>query len=114
MRRLLIIQVIIIGLLTLTVLLLVGAAAAKACLFGGIIALLSTGLMILHERRATRRAGDDARLIVRHLYLCAAERMLLVGVLFAMGLIALNLMPLYLIAGFIAGQVAAFLNGISH
>ena len=114
MRRLLILQAILIGLLTVIVAVMVGPIAAKACLFGGIIALLNTGLMIMHEKRAAQRAGDDTKRIVKHLYLCAIERMIMSLVLFAIGLIALKLLPLYLFAGFIAGQLAAFLNGLSH
>ena len=103
-----------IGLLTIIVAAAVGPIAAKASLFGGIIALLNTGLMIMHEKRASERAGNDAKQIVKHMYLCVIERMVMALVLFAIGLIALKLLPLYLFAGFIAGQVAAFLNGLSH
>ncbi len=111
MRRLLIFQVIsvllVAGILGSTV----SPMAAKAGLFGGIIVLLNTGLMMMHNKRA---AQQDAQVILKYVYLCAAERLILTLILFAIGLLALKLLPLYLFLGFIAGQLAAFLNGISH
>jgi len=114
MRRLLIFQIILICLVTAVIGVMFGLLAAKASLFGGMIVLLNTGLMMMHERRAAQRAGQDAQRILKYMYLCVVERLILVLVLFAIGLVALKLLPLYLLLGFIAGQLAAFLNGISH
>jgi len=114
MHRLLKLQFILIGLLVLGLAVLVGTEAFRAALFGGIIALMNTGLMILHERRAAHRADNDAQRILKYLYLCVVERLVLTLVLFVVGLVALKLMPLYLLTGFITGQLAAFLNGLSH
>ena len=114
MRRLLIFQIILVGLVTAVLAGMFGIQAARSALFGGIIVLLNTGLMMLHEKRAAHRAGDDAQRILKYVYLCAAERLLLSLILFAVGLVALKLMPLPLLLGFIAGQLAAFLNGLSH
>jgi len=113
MRRLLILQVIFIVAISIGLASTVGLAPAKASLFGGIMALLNTGLMILHEKRAADRAGDNAQRIIRHMYLCVVERLLLTLILFVVGLVALKLLPLYLLIGFITGQVAALLNGLS-
>ena len=114
MRRLLIFQVISVCLMTAFLGVMYGSLAAKASLFGGIIVLLNTGLMITHEKRAAQRAGQDAQRILKYMYLCVAERLILTLVLFVIGLVALKLLPLYLLLGFIAGQLAAFLNGLSH
>ncbi len=114
MRRLLILQIVLVGLVTVVMAGLYDGLAAKSALFGGIIVFLNTGLMILHEKRAAHQAGNDAQRILKYVYLCAVERLLLSLILFAVGLVALKLMPLPLLLGFIAGQLAAFLNGLSH
>jgi len=113
MRRLLVFQIILVVLLTLILAILEGYLAAKAGLFGGMIALMNTGLILLHDKRA-QRSNDDANRVIRYVYLCAVERMLLTIILFAVGLVALKLMPLPLLLGFIAAQLAAFLNGLSR
>jgi len=114
MRRLLIFQIISVLCVTALGAVLAGTLAAKASLFGGMIVLLNTGLMMMHEKRAARRANDDAQRILKYVYLCAVERLVLTLVLFAIGLVALKLLPLYLLLGFIAGQLAAFINGLSR
>lgn len=114
MRRLLIFQIIMVGLMTAALAGLDGFLAAKSSLFGGMIVLMNTGLMMLHEKRAAIQAQNDAQRILKHVYLCAVERLVLTLVLFAIGLVGLKLMPLQLLLGFIAGQLAAFLNGLSH
>lgn len=93
---------------------MIGALGAKSGLFGGLIVLMNTGLMIMHEKRAAQQADNDAQRILKYVYLCAAERLVLTLILFAVGLVALKLMPLPLLLGFISGQLAAFLNGLSH
>jgi ATP synthase protein I len=114
MRRLLIFQIILVGLVFVLTAVFYGSLAAKSALFGGIIVLLNTGLMVHHEKRAANQAGDNAQRILKYVYLCAAERLILSLILFAVGLVALKLMPLPLLLAFIAGQLAAFLNGLSH
>lgn len=106
-------QSVVVALLTLVLLQVVGYLAAKAGLFGGMIALMNTGLMLLHDKRA-QSSDDDAKRVIKYVYLCAIERMLLTIILFAVGLVALKLMPLPLLLGFIAAQLAAFLNGLSR
>ncbi|NOY66823.1 MAG: hypothetical protein GXP13_05390 [Gammaproteobacteria bacterium] len=114
MRRLLIFQVISALLVAGILASAVSPLAAKAGLFGGIIVLLNTGLMMMHNKRAAQQSDQDAQVILKYVYLCAAERLILTLILFAIGLLALKLLPLYLFLGFIAGQLAAFLNGIGH
>lgn len=114
MHRLLKLQFILVAILVTGIALLAGTEAFKAALFGGMIALMNTGLMMLHEKRAAKRADNDAQRILKYVYLCAVERLVLTLVLFVVGLVALKLMPLYLLTGFITGQLAAFLNGLSH
>ena len=114
MRRLLIYQIILVGIVTLSLVWMEGLLAAKSSLFGGMIVLMNTGLMMLHDKRAAQSDNNDAQRILKYVYLCAVERLVLTLVLFAVGLVALKLLPLPLLLGFIAGQLGAFLNGLSH
>ena len=113
MRKLLIYQIILVSLVSAGLGFYSGPLAAKASLFGGMIALLNTGLMLMHEKRAAG-AGQDAQRILKYVYLCAVERLILTLIMFVVGLAALKLLPLQLFLGFIAGQLAAFLSGLSH
>jgi len=114
MRRLLIFQTMMVVCVTALLAVMYGVFAAKSSLFGGMIVLMNTGLMIMHEKRAAQQADNDAQRILKYVYLCAVERLVLTLILFAVGLVALKLMPLPLLLGFISGQLAAFLNGLSH
>ena len=78
---------------------------AKAAFFGASIALLNTLLMVWRMRRAERQTQPDAHRALRALYVSAFERLLAVIAALAIGLKALQLDPLALLAGFIAGQL---------
>lgn len=78
---------------------------AKAAFFGASIALLNTLLMLWRRCRAERQGQADAHRQLRALYVSAIERLVAVVAALAIGLKALELDPLALLAGFIAGQL---------
>ena len=78
---------------------------AQAAFFGAAIALLNSLLMLWRMRRAERQAQLDAHRQLRWLYVSAMERFVAVVAALAIGLKALQLDPLALLAGFIAGQL---------
>lgn len=78
---------------------------AKAAFFGASIALLNTLLMLWRMRRAERQAQTGAHRQLRALYVSAIERFVAVVAALAIGLKALQLDPLALLVGFIAGQL---------
>lgn len=78
---------------------------AKATFFGASIALLNTLLMVWRMRRAERQPHLDASRQLRSLYLSGIERFVAVVAALAIGLKALQLDPLALLVGFIAGQL---------
>ncbi|MEN8108697.1 MAG: ATP synthase subunit I [Pseudomonadota bacterium] len=73
---------------------------------GGVIAMAHTLLLQWRRGRADKGRALSAGESLRLLYRTALERFALVALLFALALGVLQLDPLALIAGFIAGQVA--------
>lgn len=90
-----------------------GVPAGHAAVFGGLITVVNLLLTRWHMRRAEREARADAARNLRILLRCAFERLVASVTLFAIGMIALKLPPLWLIAGFgvaLAGQYLAIMN----
>ena len=83
-----------------------------AALYGSVMVILNTLLLLWHSARAERLeqqdAGQNFRIIVR----CALERFMMTVALFALGLWRLGLEPLALISGFAAGQLLFIIGGI--
>jgi ATP synthase protein I len=114
MRSLLILQIVLISAIVAFWGVYLGYAASRASLFGGLIALSNTGLLAWHMQRAQAKADYDAPGSLRIAFVCMAQRLILTLVLFTLGLGALHLLPLPLLSGFIAAQIAAFLNGLKN
>lgn len=96
-----------------------GGNAALATLYGGLIAMLNAGLLLWRMRYAQHRAemqqdagsdrraaGVNAQQDLRLIYRTGFERLLLAGVLLALGMGPLKLDPLAVVAGFVLGQCA--------
>lgn len=83
-----------------------GHAAASA-LFGGLVSVLGAWRLAHSLNAATPRPAADTAAASR-LYLGAAERFLGALVLLVVGIVALRLAPLALIAGFGAAQLGFF------
>jgi len=83
-----------------------------AALYGGVMVMINTLLLLWHSARAERleqqSAGQNFRIIVR----CAVERLVITVALFALGLGRLGLEPLPLICGFAAGQLLFIIGGM--
>ncbi|MCW8888751.1 MAG: ATP synthase subunit I [Gammaproteobacteria bacterium] len=92
--------------------LLSGVDGFLAALYGGVMVIANTLLLLWHSARAERLeqqdAGQNFRIIVR----CALERFVMTVALFAFGLLRLGLEPLALISGFAAGQLLFIIGGI--
>ena len=88
-----------------------GIEAARAAWFGATIAIANTILIAWRMRPSSKSNKDSARgelgaqHYLRQFYRSWLERYLVVGVLLALGLGGLKLMPLALLAGFILGQL---------
>jgi ATP synthase protein I len=83
--------------------------AGSACM-GGLIAMANVSLLDWRRRHVDKGRALSAGESLRVLYRSAVERFVLVALLFAIALGMLQLDPLALITGFIAGQLALVLT----
>lgn len=104
----------LVSLLTITLLftLIDGLSGFLAALYGGVMVIINTLLLLWHSARAERLeqqdTGQNFRIIVR----CAIERFVITVALFALGLGRLGLEPLPLLSGFAAGQLLFIIGGM--
>jgi len=91
---------------------LVGAASALGAVFGGGISIVNGLLLFWRLNRSGKYPHGDPGRHLGSFFAMAIERFLVVAVLFAMGMGALKLVPLPLMLGFIAGQVALVTSGL--
>lgn len=86
--------------------LVVTRLAAGSFAYGAGIALVSALWLAMRLAQAGRTKNPDAEGTLRHAYRTAFERYMWVFVLLAAGFKVLELAPLWLLAGFVAGQSA--------
>ncbi|MDV3239481.1 MAG: ATP synthase subunit I [Gammaproteobacteria bacterium] len=91
-----------------------GTPAALAALFGAATALSNTLLLAWRLQRGKRQIHADAHRHLRSFYFSSIERLFVVGGLLAVGIGALQLTPLPLMAAFVAGQMAWMFSWIDH
>lgn len=82
-----------------------GAREAWSGFYGGLISVVTTFLLSRGVVRAADAASQSQKKSMIILYLGAAQRFVLVLVLFGVGLAGLHLAPLPTIAGFVAAQL---------
>ena len=112
MRTILSIQVTLAAIAALLGYLYGGTPAAYAALFGACIALSNSLLLAWRLHRGKRQLHADAQRHLRAFYISTLERYVVVGGLLAIGLGAVQLPPLPLIAAFVAGQTAWMISGL--
>jgi ATP synthase I chain len=86
--------------------LVVTPLAAGSVAYGGCIVLVSTLWLSWQLSRGERQEYLGAEICLRHAYRTAIERFVWVLFLLALGFKLLELAPLWLLAGFVAGQSA--------
>lgn len=90
-----------------------GQAVAEAALYGVLIALANTGLLMWRMRRGAQ--GElSARQQLKGFYRSSVERYLLVAILFGVGMGVLKLLPLAMMVGFALGQLAWIVALLMH
>jgi len=85
---------------------LVTPPAAKSFVYGSSIALVSTLLLAWRMGQGAKPEDRDASRVLRQAYRAAIERFVWVIFLLAVGFRLLKLAPLWMLAGFVAGQAA--------
>lgn len=89
-----------------------GAQASLAALYGASVSLVNAGLIAWHIRRGGRSSRGDASRELRAILAAGVQRLAVVAALLAAGFGILGLMPLALLAGFVAGQLGLLLSGL--
>ncbi|RRQ21955.1 ATP synthase subunit I [Thiohalobacter thiocyanaticus] len=110
MRKILILQLVILSLAAGTLVMVRPPEVAIAWLFGAGIALSNTALLAWRSHRLARRPATDVNRDLRAFFFSAIERLVIVIMLFVAGLGALELPPLPLLGAFIAGQLVLMIS----
>jgi ATP synthase protein I len=84
----------------------VGAAAGLALLYGGLVAMAASVVLVWRERQAMQHPEWDPHRLFRLFVRAGVERMLLLVGLLAVGLGVLKLAPLPLMLGLVLAQLA--------
>jgi ATP synthase protein I len=110
-RRLFLLQTAWVAVASAVFLAVDGIFSAVSVWYGGGIAV-TNGLVqarcLQRDAQAPQRSPQQSLVAV---YVCVLQRFLLVALLFALGLGALELEPLAVLAGFVAGQIALVISG---
>ncbi len=109
--RLLLYQLALVAAISVVFLVSVSPLAAGACGFGGGIAAVNALLLTRCARRDARAPQRTPQQSLAAVFLCVAQRFLVVTLLFALGLGVLKLKPLALLIGFVAGQLVMVIIG---
>lgn len=84
----------------------VTSLAAKSVAYGSCVAMVGTLLLAWRFRQGKSRESSGATWYLRQAYRTAIERFVLVVFMLAAGFGLLKLAPLWVLAGFVAGQAA--------
>lgn len=84
--------------------------AVKSFVYGSIVAIM--GALFLAWRYRQGLKHSEAEWVLRHAYKTAIERFIWAVFLLALGFELLGLAPLWLLAGFVVGQVAWLLASV--
>lgn len=109
--RLQLLAALVVGVASLS---LADESAALATLYGAVVALINTLLMVWRVRRAARRPHLDAHYELRSFFLSGLERFIAVALLLAAGMGPLELNPLGVVGGFVAGQLTWLLYAVTQ
>ena len=105
-RKLAILQLLLLAATSVVFFMIYGVYQAVSAGCGGLIAMTNVLLLEWRRRRADSGRALSAGESLRLLYRTALERFVLIALLFALALGALQLDAVALISGFIMGQVA--------
>jgi len=111
-RKLAMLQLLLLAAISVVFFMAYGAFQAVSVWCGGLIAMTHVLLLEWRRRRADSGRALSAGESIRLLYRTALERFVLIALLFALALGVLQLDPIALITGFIAGQLALVFTGI--
>lgn len=82
----------------------VSSLAAKSYAYGTVVVMVGATILALQHRRSESRI-EEVESVLRHAYKTAIQRFVWAIFLLAVGFKFLGLAPLWLLVGFVAGQV---------
>ncbi len=91
-----------------------GWTVAVALTYGGGVALLSSGMLVWRWRQGQRDYHCDGARHLKSFHRSIMERFFVVGIMLSAGFAGLDLAPLPLLTGFIAGQLAWVIAAAVH
>lgn len=80
--------------------------AAKSLVYGSCVALVSTVFLAWRFRQGEQQEGLGAEKVLQQAYRTAIERFVWVMIMLGVGFKFLELVPLWMLAGFVVGQAA--------
>lgn len=80
--------------------------AAKSLVYGNCVALVSTVFLAWRFRQGERQEGLGAEKVLQQAYRTAIERFAWVMIMLGVGFKFLELVPIWMLAGFVVGQAA--------
>ena len=83
-----------------------GEAEAGAAIYGGVVALVGTLLLLWRMQSSKHKALKEAQQHLWIFYRSGVERFLVLSILLAIGMGMLKLVPLAVLVGFVASQLA--------
>lgn len=113
LRRLLLVQGGLVAAVAAGFAVVTGPGAVPAVLFGGAIALFNTLVSAERLHRATAVAGQDPSGGMASLYMGAVIRFVATPALIVVGIAALALDPVAILAGFAVAQLGYLLNNVN-
>jgi F0F1-type ATP synthase assembly protein I len=110
-RRLLLSQLLLIGVTSAVFLVIFDSAHAASAGFGGGIAVVNALLVWRCAQRDSQAPERTPQQSLAAIFICVIQRFVFAALLFAFGLGALELKPFALLSGFIAGQLVMVIIG---
>ena len=83
-----------------------GKAEAGAAIYGGVVALIGTLLLLWRMQSSKHKTLKEAQQHLWIFYRSGVERFLVLSILLAIGMGTLKLVPLAVLVGFVASQLA--------
>ena len=105
-KRLILLQVTITIIGAIFSCLTVSFPASKSLVFGSLIALTSTLFLALRLKQGESKVNLGAEWALRHAYRTAIERYVWTAIMLGVGFGLLKLAPIWMLAGFVLGQLA--------
>ena len=85
--------------------------ASRAILYGGFVSVMASIVMACRLNQAVKKVQKGSQRGSIYVYLGVIERLLIAIALFGLGLMWLELSPVYTVVGLIVGQVGFMLGG---